>query len=100
MSKMIQVRNVPDKIHRELVRRAKKRRLTLTAYIEEILEKEVRTMTWDELDKRIKSREPVQLSEPPAETIRREREAREKELYKRVFRGDAVADSEPTWNSD
>jgi hypothetical protein len=104
MSKMIQVRNVPDKVHRELVRRAKKRRQTLTAYIEEILENEVRTMNWDELDARIRSREPVELSEPPAETIRREREARDKELYERVSRRpsgkDAVADGEPSWKSD
>lgn len=74
---MIQVRNVPDKVHRELVRRAKKQRQTLTAYIEEILEREVRRMPFDELDARIRSREPVPMSEEEiVAIIRRDRERR------------------------
>ncbi|HET9201228.1 MAG TPA: hypothetical protein VFO84_09695 [Dehalococcoidia bacterium] len=77
MSKMIQVRNVPDKVHRELVRRAKKQRQTLTAYIEEILEREIRRMPFDELDARIRSREPVPMSEEEiVAIIRRDRERR------------------------
>jgi hypothetical protein len=39
MAKMIQVRNVTDRTHRELVRRAKARNQTLTAFIEELLER-------------------------------------------------------------
>lgn len=74
---MIQVRNVPDKVHRELVRRAKKQRQTLTAYIEEILEREIRRMPFDELDARIRSREPVPMSEEEiVAIIRRDRERR------------------------
>lgn len=38
---MIQVRNVRPELHAELVRRAKLRGTTLTAYVEEILEREV-----------------------------------------------------------
>jgi hypothetical protein len=38
MAKMIQVRNVPDRLHRELVRRARLRGQTLTDYIQEILD--------------------------------------------------------------
>ena len=41
MSRMIQVRNVSDKLHRELMRRARARGRTLTDYVEEILEREV-----------------------------------------------------------
>src|SRR5207253_3587481 len=41
MAKMIQVRNVPDSVHSELVHRARKRGQTLTKFIEEILEREV-----------------------------------------------------------
>ena len=41
MPKMIQVRSVPDRLHRELVRRARKRGRTVTSYIQEILEREV-----------------------------------------------------------
>jgi plasmid stability protein len=37
MAKMIQVRNVPARLHRELVRRARARGQTLTDYIQAIL---------------------------------------------------------------
>ena len=41
MSKMIQVRNVPDRLHRELTRRARARGQNLTDYVQQILEREV-----------------------------------------------------------
>ena len=45
---MIQVRNVPDRLHSELMRRAKARGQTLTDYIEELLEREVsRPPAWE-----------------------------------------------------
>jgi plasmid stability protein len=62
MSKMIQIRNVPDRLHRELTRRARKRGQTLTAYVEEILEREASRPTAEDLDARIRSREPVDVS--------------------------------------
>ena len=61
MAKMIQVRNVPDRLHRELRRRARLRGQTLTAYIEEILEQEVASPPREEVFARIRSREPVDL---------------------------------------
>ena len=59
---MIQVRNVPDRVHRELTRRARKRGQTLTAYIEEILEREVARPTREEWEARLRTREPVDVS--------------------------------------
>ena len=53
MAKMIQVRNVPDGLHRELVRRAKARRQALTDYIQGVLEKEVSRPPVNELVERI-----------------------------------------------
>ena len=41
MVKMIQVRNVSDRLHRELVRRARMQGQTLTDYVEQILEREL-----------------------------------------------------------
>lgn len=70
MSKMIQIRNVSDRTHRELVRRAKARNQTLTAFIEEILEREVARPTKDEVFARIRSRDPIILDVSPAEIIR------------------------------
>ncbi len=73
VSKMIQVRNVPDRLHRELVRRAARRGVTLTEYIEQILEREVARPAAEELFERIASREPVDIGRPVAELIREER---------------------------
>ncbi len=38
---MIQVRNVPERLHRELIRRARASGQTLAEYVERILEREV-----------------------------------------------------------
>jgi plasmid stability protein len=73
MAKMIQVRNVPDRLHRELVRRARRSGKTLTGYIVEILRREVSRPALDELLERIAGREPVDLGAPAATVIRRER---------------------------
>lgn len=80
MSKMIQVRNVPNRLHDELVRRAKARSLTLTAYVEEILEREIARPPREEVFDRIARREPIVLDRSAAEIIRAEREERERRL--------------------
>jgi hypothetical protein len=76
MAKMIQVRDVPDRLHRELVRRAKAQGMTLTDYIESILEREVSRPPADEVFERIRGRAPVALRGPAADLVRRERAAR------------------------
>jgi antitoxin FitA len=75
MAKMIQVRNVPDRLHRELKRRAKLRGQSLTEYIEEILEREVSLPPQEEVFERIRLSEPVDLGRPIADIIRAERRA-------------------------
>lgn len=76
MAKMIQVRNVPDSLHRELVRRAEARGETLTQYIQKILEREVARPPAAEVFERIRSRDPVPLDRPVAEILREERDRR------------------------
>lgn len=76
---MIQVRNVPDKLHRELMRRAKARGQTLTDYIQSVLEREVSTPPREEVFARIHARPKIKLSRPSAEIIREAREERERE---------------------
>jgi antitoxin FitA len=104
MSKMIQVRNVPDKLHRELSRRARKKHQTLTAYIQELLEREVAHPMLEEVIERIHKRTPVKLSQSVAEIIREEREARDRELYRRSLGPDKtvdnVAEDGPGWQAD
>lgn len=74
MSKMIQVRNVPERLHRELVRRARKRGVTLTDYVESILEREVARPPAEEVFERISRRTPVDLGRSVAEILHDERE--------------------------
>jgi plasmid stability protein len=76
MPKMIQVRNVPDRLHRELMKRAKARSQTLTDYVQEILEREVARPEADEVFRRVRSRDPVELPVPAATLIRDERRER------------------------
>jgi plasmid stability protein len=78
MPKMIQVRNVPDELHRELMRRAKSRGRTLTDYVEEILEREMARPPREEVFERIRSRTPVDTGKPASELIREERERNER----------------------
>lgn len=77
MGKMLQVRNVPDELHAELVRRAERRGQTLTAYVQGILEREVARPPAREVHERIAAREPVDLGRPAAEILREERGPRE-----------------------
>ncbi len=77
MSKMIQVLNVPDRLHRELTRRARAGGETLTEYVERILEREVARPQSPEVFDRIARRPRVDLSEPAAELIKQERAVRE-----------------------
>ncbi|MHB1194185.1 MAG: FitA-like ribbon-helix-helix domain-containing protein [Longimicrobiales bacterium] len=77
MPTMIQVRNVPDPLHRELVRRARARGQTLTAYIQEVLEREVARADRRDVVRRLRELAPVPLARPVADYLREEREERE-----------------------
>jgi len=74
---MIQVRNVPERLHRELVKRAKRRGITLTRYIQDILEREVARPPADEVFDRIEAGPVVRLGRSAADLIREERADRE-----------------------
>lgn len=73
MPTMIQVRNVPDALHRELVRRARARGLTLTAFLQELLEREVARPDRKEVVRRLRRLSPVPLPRPLADLLREER---------------------------
>ena len=75
----IQVRNVPASVHRELVRRAKRRGVTLTQYIEALLERDVARPLPEDVYARIAAREPVALTDSVA-LLREARAEREAEV--------------------
>jgi hypothetical protein len=73
MAMMIQVRNVPDRLHRELTQRARQRGQTLTEYVERLLEREVARPSREDVFERIAGRTAVELRQSAAELIREER---------------------------
>ncbi|QIN78629.1 hypothetical protein GBA65_08965 [Rubrobacter marinus] len=75
MAKMIQIRNVPDDLHRTLKVRAAKAGMTLSDYLLSEIERVAEKPTLQELMERLAQREPVELDEPPDVTIRRLRDA-------------------------
>lgn len=77
---MIQIRNVPDRLHRTLTVRAAQEGLSLSDYLLRELRRVAERPTLDELRERIAAREPVDLEESAAEAIRAEREARETQV--------------------
>lgn len=77
MSKMIQVRNVPDRLHRELVKRARASGQTLTDYVQRILQRELARPPANEVFERIAARSGTRLGRPAAELVRAERRGRE-----------------------
>jgi plasmid stability protein len=74
MSKMIQVRNVPDDVHRTLKMRAAAAGLTLSDYIKRDLEQAAARPSVEELSERIRARGPIERDEPSEVTVRRLRE--------------------------
>ncbi len=75
MAKMIQIRNVPDELHRTLKVRAAQAGMTLSDYLLAEIEKVAEKPTLDEMLERLSCREPVEVDEPPARVIRRHRDA-------------------------
>jgi plasmid stability protein len=75
MSKMIQIRNVPDELHRTLKARAAQAGMTLSDYLLSEIEQIAEKPTLRELMERLAHDEPVKLDEPPDVTIRRFRDA-------------------------
>ena len=76
MPKMIQIRNVPDQVHRTLKARAAGAGMSLSDYLREELERLANVPTLEEWFRRVEAREPVDLLEDPVEIIRMHREGR------------------------
>jgi plasmid stability protein len=79
MAKMLQVRNVPDDLHRELKERAAREGTTMSELVLRELPKIARRPSPEELMERIRQLPPVP-GPPAADVIRGGREEREREL--------------------
>jgi plasmid stability protein len=71
--KMIQIRNVPEELHRRLKVRAATAGMSLSDYLLREIRQVAEQPTIEELWARIKRRQPVELRVNPADLIREER---------------------------
>ncbi|MGC2110805.1 MAG: hypothetical protein WA655_14890 [Candidatus Korobacteraceae bacterium] len=76
MSKMIQVRNVPDGLHRTLKARAAMSGMSLSDYLLAELRQMAELPTLQEMEERLKRRRPAKLQSSAAVMVREEREGR------------------------
>ena len=76
MARMIQIRNVPDALHRRLKSRAADSGMTLSDYLLMEMRKIADRPTPQQLWDRLRSRPPVDPSRPVAELVHEERESR------------------------
>jgi plasmid stability protein len=76
MPKMIQIRHVPDALHRKLRARAALAGMSLSDYLRSELEVAATRLTPGELRERLSHLEPARVRERPSDAVRAERESR------------------------
>jgi len=76
MSKMIQLRNVPDDLHRKLKARAALEGKSLSHYLIGEIRRSAEVPTLEELRQRLMSRSPVKLKTKVVKVLRAERDSR------------------------
>lgn len=73
---MIQIRNVPDALHRKLKSRAALAGMSLSDYLLREIRQVAEQPTWEEMRERLQRRSSVTLSVSPEDVIRQERDSR------------------------
>jgi plasmid stability protein len=76
MSVMVQIRNVPEEIHRRLKARAALAGMSISEYLLREVERSLERPTREELLSRLRSRQRVEPTEPIAAAVAAERESR------------------------
>jgi plasmid stability protein len=76
MAVMVQIRNVPDEVHRKLKSRAALAGVSISKYLLREPERSLERPTREELLARLRSRQPVEPREPIAAAVLAEREGR------------------------
>jgi antitoxin FitA len=76
MARMIQIRHVPDALHKRLKARAAMAGMTLSDYLREELARTADQFTYDEMRARLAALPPLQVREEPVDAVRAERDAR------------------------
>jgi len=76
MSRMIQIRHVPDRLHKRLKSRAAAAGMSLSDYLRTELERVSAQVTPEEFRYRLSMLEPTRVRESPADAVRAERDSR------------------------
>ncbi|HSF03191.1 MAG TPA: hypothetical protein VLA62_09280 [Solirubrobacterales bacterium] len=76
MSKMVQIRHVPDDVHRRLKARAALAGMSLSDYLLAEVRRALERPTLEEMLERLARRRPVRVRERPADAVRGERDRR------------------------
>jgi len=86
-TRMIQIRHVPEDVHRRLKERAKREGMSLSDYLLQEVTLLSRQLSWDEVFEEIDRDGPaIDGDGDTAEMIRQDREERERELEARTLR--------------
>lgn len=70
MGVLLQIRDLPEEVHRTLKARAAASGTSLTEYVRSLLARSAARPTPDELMKRVETRGTIKLQEPSEETVR------------------------------
>jgi len=76
MSKMIQIRHVPDSLHKRLKARAAMAGMNLSDFLRQELERSADQLTYAELRDRLSAMPRAAVRESPAAAVRKERDSR------------------------
>lgn len=76
MSRMIQIRHVPDALHRRLRTRAAMAGMSLSDYLRQELEQIAAQLTYEELKSRLAELPVAKVAETAAAAVRAERDTR------------------------
>jgi plasmid stability protein len=74
----VQIRNVPEDLHRKLKARAASAGMSLSEYLLAEVRRSAETPTLEEIVERVRGRKLYRFKERSAEIVRREREARDR----------------------
>lgn len=77
MGVLVQIRDVPEQVHRTLKARAAASGTSLSEYVRDLLARAAARPTPEELAARVEARGKVQLSEPSERSVRRLRDRSE-----------------------
>ena len=87
-TRMIQIRHVPEDVHRRLKDRARRQGMSLSDYLLQEVTLLSRQLSWEELFEEIDEEDPAPTGIDWAEAIREGREERDRELLGDVPRTD------------